>query len=73
MLTERYNIGMNNEDNILMTQAEERFRMGRMLNLNPHDPSSWPIETIDRLIALEKNCGRDALKIELIKMTTPPR
>jgi hypothetical protein len=53
--------------------AAERQRMAAYLNLNPNDPTSWPIQTLDHLIRLESRKGRQALLKELNDIMTPPR
>lgn len=51
----------------------ERARMARMMDLNPDCPADWPVETLERLIAGEKDRGKDWLYLELRSMLTPPR
>lgn len=50
----------------------QRFMAG-ILNLNPNNPSDWPMGTIDKLIVIDNDAGREAVLREIHDMVTPPR
>lgn len=53
------------------TKNHQKF-MARMLNLNPNNPSDWPMKTIDKLIAIDNERGREAVLKEIHYMYEPP-
>lgn len=53
----------------MMTPTNEQYKMARFLNLDPRDPSDWPMVIIDRLIQTEQQGGRVALHYALQKLT----
>ena len=52
--------------------GQRRALMAQMLNLDPNQPSRWPITLLDRLICLELWRGEEALQRELWLLMTPP-
>lgn len=48
----------------------ERARMARILDLNPRDKASWPMDLIDRLIRHEDRFGSQSLAREIHKLTS---
>lgn len=56
-----------------ITAEQARQRIAAFLNCNPNEPASWPIKTINELIAIEQNLGHKALLMQLNAMMTPPK
>lgn len=54
-----------------MTPTKEQYRMAMFMNLHPDAPETWPLETIDRLLDIEKNKGQRELHFELARMLSP--
>jgi hypothetical protein len=46
--------------------------MANYLGLPP-EPGQWPIDTLDRLVSIERNKGRVALMLEIRRIMEPPR
>lgn len=48
--------------------TNEHRRMSAYLGCNPHQPDTWPMEILDRLIAVEKEKGKEGLMTEVNKL-----
>lgn len=46
----------------------DQYRMARCLNLDPRNPSDWPMEIIDRMVELERKMGSAALSYATIEL-----
>lgn len=51
-----------------MEAKQRKMYVARMLNCNPDDPYSWPLEIIDRIISRAESLADQSVRIDCEQM-----